>query len=323
MPYLGCKSRCIFCAQEVQTGKSQIQSLEECQELLAQCHKALEQNHTNAQPSLELAFYGGTFTALPESIFSLCLDFASRMRDLGLITSFRCSTRPDSLALKKLQALKANGCNLVELGVQSFNDDALAKSGRGYSGETAKDAFSQLAEAGIDSGAQLMPGLPGGGVEIFLEDVRRALSLGAKCLRFYPCLVLAGSPLAQLWRASQFSPWSLNKTIETLARGWLMATRAQIPVIRMGLAPQTGLREAVLAGPCHNALGNRVMGLAALLAVRELLPRPTNFRLYAPDFLQGCVYGWRNELLARWQCLGLEQLCYWKEDKLRIEWQEA
>jgi len=321
LPYLGCPKRCIFCAQEVQTGCVAPERESQAEGILAECYEGLWDRKQNGLPPPELAFYGGTFTALPESLWRKCLEFASRMRQAGLITGYRCSTRPDSLSCERLAGLVNSGCHLVELGIQSFNDAALAVSGRGYTALQARAACALLRAAGLGPGVQLMPGLPGGSSQDFLEDTRMALELGAVCLRFYPCLVLAGSPLAGIWLKGDYRPWPLHQAIASLAGAWLMAARRNVPVIRMGVAPQTGLDGAILAGPRHPALGSRIMGLALLKAVTEYEPGGP-FLLWVPARLQGCFWGWQGELAPAWRNLGLQKVRFWKKDAVRLEWKE-
>ncbi|MBD5641217.1 MAG: radical SAM protein [Desulfovibrio sp.] len=324
LPWLGCRSRCVFCAQEIQTGRAAPAGEAQVLALLQACEAdLLGRPDKNRRP--QLAFYGGTFTALPEPLWRICLDFALRLRKSGLIDGFRCSTRPDCLDAKRLRELKSCGCELVELGIQSFDSEILDCAGRGYSREAAIAACGLIAEAGLGPGVQLMPGLPASAPEHFIADVEQALACNAVCLRFYPCLVLAGSPLARLWQEGKFRPWSLPDTLTALARGWLLASARDVPVIRMGLAPQDGLAASILAGPCHPALGSRVMAQALLLAAQALLDgRPANspWRLHLPASAQGCRLGWRNELAEHWHRLGPGEIRYWERQEIAASWQE-
>lgn len=308
LPFLGCPKRCIYCAQEAQTGIAAGGSRESIRQQLAEIAEQLARSQEAGQREPELAFYGGTFTAVPEAIWRDCLEAGQALLAKGLISGLRCSTRPDALEPARLAQLAAAGFSLVELGIQSFDGAALAKSGRGYSTQIAREAPQRLAAQGLPCGIQLLPGMPGVTPEVFVADVVTALEYRPACLRFYPCLVLAGSPLARLWQKGEYQPWNLAQTLGSLARGWLMAARAAVPVIRMGLASQSGLEKAILAGPQHEALGSRIIANALLLAVREklaALPSGTRIRLYVPRALQGCFRGWRGELSPQWQALGI------------------
>lgn len=319
LPYMGCPGRCVFCAQDLQTGHKPPAGEADARNILRQCQQELEKLAAIGRPAPELAFYGGTFTALPDNIWHLCLLFAQKMYARQLISGFRCSTRPDCLPENRVKDLLHSGCQLVELGIQSFQERPLELSGRGYGPEQALQACRQLRTAGLGPGIQLMPGMPGSSQADFMADVRIAATLHAACLRFYPCLVLAGSRLHTLWRQGLFSPWSLDAAIDALAKAWLLALNAGIPVIRMGLAPEAGLDAAVAAGPAHPALGSRVMGRALLFAVRNTLTVHAAFEIFAPRSCQGFFWGWRGELAGAWCQLGLQRAHFWQKDYIYVQ----
>lgn len=325
LPFSGCPERCVFCAQDMQTGYAPRQTAD----ALAEAARLLSERAEQVLSAPELAFYGGTFTALPSAAFAACLEFARTARRRGLISGLRCSTRPDCLSPDRLAALRDAGCGCVELGVQSFADSALRQSRRGYDGLTAQAACTTVRTAGMRAGVQLMPGMPGSRPEDFLEDVRLALELGAACLRFYPCLVLEGTELAALWRAGRFEPWTLETVLEVLAEAFELAQRAGVPVIRMGLAPEAGLNDGVLAGPRHPALGARVQARCLWRRVARCLEemRATGqaaadepVELVLPRRLQGMYRGHAGELAARWAALGMADIRFHEErEEIRLE----
>lgn len=323
LPFSGCRTRCVFCSQPAQTGISAPSGPNEVRAILASAQAALAARDKK-QPA-ELAFYGGTFTAQDRESLQICLDFAEEMLQQGKILSFRCSTRPDSIDEAILAELKARGCALVELGVQSFDDQALLESRRGHSGATAEAAAAMVKKSGLGLGIQLMPGMPGQKDASFVDDVARAINLGANCLRFYPCQVLGGTALAALWQRGAYRPWPLRLALRRLAQGLLLANMAGVPVIRIGLAPQAGFK--MLAGPWHPALGSmiqaRALMLAALLLARGL-GRGTlaGALLHVPGNARGYAAGQSKNLLALWQRLGLN-FCDLKFDSGDEIWLEC
>ncbi len=270
-----------------------------------------------ASGPVELAFYGGTFTALPESWQHSFLGLAEELRACGRVTRVRCSTRPDAVTPALLAGLRERGLDLVELGVQSFQDAALAASWRGYDGATARSACMMVREAGLSLGIQLLPGLPGHSPDDFARDIETVAALAPEqrpeLVRLYPCLVLEGTGLAAHWRAGTFAPWPLGATINALAGALRTLWAAGIPTARIGLAEQAGLN--VLAGPRHPALGQMARARALLLHVRELLPtlaKPAAM-LHVPRRHQGEVLGQGNALRADYAALGL-RVELWGED---------
>jgi histone acetyltransferase (RNA polymerase elongator complex component) len=298
--------------------------------LLASGGKPCLKESTKAPP--ELAFYGGTFTALPFKDIEAILLAANTLKEQGVLSALRCSTRPDALSMKMLQKLKHLGMNTVELGVQSFCAKPLAESKRGYTAETAIQACHMVRESGLTLGIQLMPGMPGMQPEHFLDDIERCAGVKPAFVRLYPCLVLEGTILAGLWRQKLFTPWQLDKILELLPDTLLTLWNNGIKVIRVGLAPQKGLQEQILDGPRHPALGQilRSQALFKLISTQVLEFSAENhvvncneqpgFRLYAPRRFQGEFYGHAGSLTKAYAEFKLSpaNVCWWDKDYFEL-----
>jgi len=317
LPFAGCPERCVFCNQPAQTGQAQ-QPLEA---LLANARQLLAarapQSATAEGPRAELAFYGGTFTALPQHWRREFLALATQAKAEGIICRARCSTRPDAISPEILEELRQGGLDLVELGVQSFADAALSASQRGYSGATAQKACLLVRQSGLGLGIQLMPGMPGHTPTDFARDAVLAASFQPELARLYPCLVLSGTPLAELWRGGEYTTWSLDHTVEALAHALLTLWAAGVPAARIGLAEEDNL--PVLAGPRHPALGQMARAQALLLHIQALLPSLSKApnTLLLPRRLQGEALGQGNVLALSYAALGLA-IRMWDENVLGL-----
>lgn len=305
LPFSGCPMHCVYCAQDRQTGAGNSVEISSILENSAKIFSELAPCAPGE--TRELAFYGGTFTALPAEERRACLALLDELRASGRFTHARCSTRPDALSEDIFKELKAHGVDLIELGIQSFDDSALAASRRGYDGESALRACRMVQDAGFELGIQLLPGMPGNTPSTFIKDAEQALSLRPSCLRFYPCLVPEGTVLARWFKDGRYAPWSLEDTVSTLGRALARAWEEGVPVIRLSVAPEPAFDAAVLAGPRHPALGALIQAEALLLAVQkaaealDCLPQA----LLLPRSCQGFMYGERSALKARWAALGL------------------
>lgn len=315
IPFAGCPRRCVFCAQELQTGtalKPTAQVLSEIREHFARLEEG---------SGLDLAFYGGTFTALPVEEQEAYLALAQELKAQGKVREVRCSTRPDNVSGKQLEWLRGLGLDCIELGVQSFCSSPLEASRRNYSGSDAYNACLRVQLSGLSLGIQLMPGMPGMRPEQFKEDIKICLDLKPDVVRLYPCLVLEGTILAEEWRMGKYSPWSLDTVLDVLPMAVLLLWRRGIRVIRLGLAPEQGLTENILDGPYHPALGQRLRSEAIFLYLQSKLKEnqfniPPHFTLYAPARVQGEFYGHKGELKASYAKLGLHpgNVRWWEND---------
>lgn len=354
LPWQGCPARCLFCDQAAQTGlpsaasppgaASDPQSEKGLEDSIGsptgfpiaastgspeqeadRLRHMLESARREGGGPCELGFFGGSFALLPAARRARLLEIAAEYKRLGVVGRVRCSTRPDGVTAASLSELRRQGLDLIEFGVQTFDDDALTVSGRGYSSGQAERACRLARSAGLALGVQLLPGLPGTSRKnAFGYDIMRAISLKPEVIRIYPCLVLAGAPLADLWRAGLYRPWSLERTVPELALAVLACWRAGVRVIRLGLPPEPAMLRSLLAGPWAPDLGFRARSLALFLDIRTRLARlgapPRRLRLprrHASEFL-----GHKRERLPAWERLGLpwERVRVWEGSRFMLEW---
>jgi histone acetyltransferase (RNA polymerase elongator complex component) len=246
----GCPHQCVFCDQVKIAGSGGELPTEA--EMLG---KIAAYRRSGRRSSVEVAFYGGTFTALPAAVQQKLLLPLGKLIAVGEVESIRVSTRPDAVDDQTARFLRGMGVRTVELGVQSMADDVLSRSGRGHTAADVVLSCSVLKETGISLGVQLMPGLPGDTPEKSLDSFMRVVALRPDFLRVYPTLVIAGTPLATLYENGLYRPLDLDEAVRLckvmLHRAW----QAGIPMIRMGLQPTAELETAgtVLSGPYHPA----------------------------------------------------------------------
>ena len=249
LPNLGCRQRCLFCNQRVTA--EEVPSPLVVRNFIQDSIKELPSNGTREK---QIAFYGGTFTAIAKEDQIRYLEAARQFLASGLIDSIRVSTRPDALEEEGLTLLKEYGVKTVEVGAQSMIDEVLSFSQRGHSVADILAAASRLEQWGFEVGLHLMIGLPGDTYELFLETIDRVIDLKPDFLRIHPTLVLRGAPLQTLWETGGYLPLSLEGAIRWLKKGLLTLERSGIRVARIGLQPTQGLEKHILAGPYHPAL---------------------------------------------------------------------
>ncbi|MDO9592483.1 MAG: radical SAM protein [Erysipelotrichaceae bacterium] len=264
IPHLGCPQICVFCNQHAITGFEQ--SVTQVQKARRVIETYLE--GSQKKDRIEIAFYGGSFTALSMPLQLQYLEMGSHYIKTGRVDALRLSTRPDAIDPVHLKRLKACGVELIELGAQSFDDRVLSMSERGHSAEAIRKASGMIHEAKMALGLQLMVGLPGDTPESDEAGVMESLRLNAQTLRIYPTLVLKGTALAELFRKGVYKPLTLVEAVARVATMTdLLETEnlkreesARVKLIRVGLQESENLRdpEAVLAGPHHPAFRSLV-----------------------------------------------------------------
>jgi histone acetyltransferase (RNA polymerase elongator complex component) len=250
IPHHGCPHACVFCNQRLVTGsQAALPSAAAMLETIATYRRSA------GGVAVEVAFYGGTFTALPFDQQRQLLEPLQPLLARGGVRRIRVSTRPDAIGVAAVALLRTMNVSIVELGVQSMSDDVLRRAGRGHSATDTELAIALLRRAGLQIGVQLMPGLPGASEAEAYATLDRVLSLAPDFLRIYPTVVVADTELAELYRAGSYEPWPLAAAVTCCAALVHRAARAGVPVIRVGLQPTAELTAigAVLAGPFHPA----------------------------------------------------------------------
>ncbi len=249
LPNLGCRERCLFCNQkaafEGPPSPSTVRNFIE-----ASLNRFPSEKKDGKK---QIAFYGGSFTAIHRDDQVCYLKEVQPFLASGLIDSIRISTRPDALDEGTLSLLKEYGVKTVEVGVQSMIDEVLLQAHRGHSAEDTLTATLLLKRYGFEVGHQLMIGLPGDTCDRFLQTLDQIIELKPDFLRIHPTLVLEGAPLENLWIAGGYSPISVDEAIQWLKKGILRLEKSSISVARIGLQPTTELERDYLAGPYHPA----------------------------------------------------------------------
>jgi len=247
LPMGGCKNRCIYCNQHSVTGqrKLQLKVGDVVKEWLSYFDRP--DNH-----EVELAFYGGTFCYLPESTRLSLLKQAVDLKNSSIISKIRISTSPDSINAKELSFLKEYGVDVIELGVQSMNNEVLYLNNRPYNNEVVKKAAKKIKEKGFTLGIQIMVGLYGSDVKEDFETGKAILKLFPDFIRIYPCLVLKGTILEELYKKGEYQPLTLESAIRVSSQIKFLMNKQNIKVIRIGL-PLNTLRKDIVAGPWHES----------------------------------------------------------------------
>jgi len=316
LPNLGCRDRCLFCNLKVTAeGPPSPSSV---RDFIGRSISGLLSNKKKGEK--QVAFYGGSFTAMNPEDQADYLKEVQPFLASGLISSIRISTRPDALDEGVLGLLEEFGVKTVEIGVQSMNDQVLLFANRRHRAEDTVSAVSKLRRWGFEVGMHLMIGLPGDTLDCFLESLSRVIELNPDFVRIHPTLVLKGSGLELLWKGGKYSPLSLDAAVRWLRKGLEELERASIPVARIGLQPTRELEKDLLAGPYHPALRQLVDSTALFDRAKHLLQTVAKesqvFFLCHPKDISN-LRGQKNENIEKLkQEYGLKEILIQGEEEL-------
>ncbi len=247
VPDMGCPHQCSFCNQKTISGKTVPPTEADVEKAVITALKSSDCNEG------EIAFFGGSFTAIEKDYMISLLSKAKQYVDKGLFKGIRISTRPDCISDDILEILRFYGVTSIEIGCQSMNDNVLTLNSRGHTSSDIVKAAEKIRRFGFELGVQMMTGLYGDSDEGAIETARKLISLKPDTARIYPTVVLEGTYLEKLYRAGKYPPQSLEAAAELCAGLLMMFHKADIPVIRLGLHSGGNVEEGFVAGVYHPA----------------------------------------------------------------------
>lgn len=267
VPHLGCPNDCVFCNQRRISGSTMPAAPDDVEKAISNA-AALPRTGVKRQ----LAFYGGSFTAIPAAEQTALLAAAKAHLDTGEIDAIRLSTRPDAIDEAILKRLKYYGVETIELGAQSMCDEVLLIAGRGHTAADVEAASKMIKAAGFRLILQMMTGLPGDTKERSIETAKKIIALAPDGVRVYPTVIVRDTALFDLWQAGRYKEHSVEEAVDWCAALVPLFEAAGIPIIRLGLNPTEELSGGAAAGGAyHPALGELVKSRLMLYRAREVL----------------------------------------------------
>ena len=254
----GCPHQCVFCNQDRIAGKYEEVFANDVRKIIDEYLETI--NSKGA--TIEVSFFGGTFTAIDVNKQKELLEVAREYKQKGLIHKIRLSTRPDAILPYILGYLKEYKVDIIELGVQSLDDEVLRKAGRGHSVNDVIVASKLIKEAGFTLGHQIMPGLPGDSFEIDIETTKKSIEMKPDICRIYPSLVIKDTPMEDMYNRGDYVPYSLDEAVYISGEMLKLYNEAKVKIIRIGLQPTDTITTGkdIVDGPFHPAFRELVEG---------------------------------------------------------------
>lgn len=201
---------------------------------------------------IELIIMGGTFLSYPKpfqrNFIKSCYDALNNSKSKNLTEAkkinetalHRCvalciETRPDVISPEQIKDILEYGATRVELGVQAVDDKIYEKVKRGHKVTDVINATKRLKQAGFKIGYHLMPGIPGSTPKNDIKMFKKIFSstnFKPDQIKIYPCQVLKGSGLEDLYYKKEYTPYSKEQT-EDLIIKMLMLTPRYCRIMRI------------------------------------------------------------------------------------------
>lgn len=274
VPHLGCPNKCSFCNQHYIAGKEK----EPDEKDIESAVKTAAASKNYDPQSTEIAFFGGSFTAIDRQYMIRLLNTAYRYVKDGTVLGIRISTRPDAVNEEILGILKAYGVTAIELGAQSMSDDVLKLNSRGHSAEDVCIASRLIKENGFSLGLQMMTGLYSSDESTDILTAEKLIELRPDTVRIYPTIVLENTQLYYKYKSGEYIPQTVQSAAELCCKLILMFEQNNIKVIRTGL--HTIDLNHYAAGPWHPAFREICDSKIFLKKALDKLSEPGDYIIY-------------------------------------------
>lgn len=259
---------CSFCDQKSITGEQSAPTARQVWATLEEQAAHLAEREMTA----EIAFFGGSFTAIPRDYMLRLLNTAkAAVERFPVYTGIRCSTRPDCVDESIADILKKNGVTAVELGAQSMSDEVLRANNRGHTAEDVRTAAEIIKRHGIELGLQMMTGLYHDTKKAVRYTADEFIKLAPKTVRIYPTVILKNTRLGERFERGEYTSFSFEETVDLCAELLKKFEENDIRVIRLGLHASPEVEREMLGGVYHPALREIVESRIVLGEITERL----------------------------------------------------
>lgn len=285
IPHKGCPNCCSFCNQRTISSTAEPPDSEKVKKILEEaCPKLKDPSDT------EIAFFGGSFTAVERGYMISLLEAAKPFLDEYGLAGIRASTRPDKIDREVLDILKKYGVTAIELGAQSMRDEILSMNDRGHTAEDVRNASKLIREYGFELGLQMMTGLYGASPEDDSFTADELIRLKPDTVRIYPTVILGGTRLADLYQSGVYRPVPFDEEAELCADIMQRFEDNGIRVIRLGLHASEEVEGQVVGGYYHPAMREICLGIIFRKKIEKALGEKGSYRiLVAPKALSMAI----------------------------------
>lgn len=270
IPHKGCPNDCVFCNQRKITARSGDVTPDDIRHIIDTWLSTID---TMGLSTVEVAFYGGSFTGIPMTEQSAYLAVADEYKNSGRIDKIHLSTRPDYIDRPILDNLRRYGVDTIELGVQSFDDEVLRLSNRGHDSAAVYEAVDLIREYGFEFGIQLMIGLPGDSMKTCVRSARETVKLHPSLARLYPTIVIDDTALYDQYERGEYVPLTRDEAVERTKEMYKILDAAGITIMRVGLKSTDIIGDggAINGGTYHPAFRQLVEGAIARERIEPML----------------------------------------------------
>ncbi|NJK33223.1 MAG: coproporphyrinogen III oxidase family protein [Deltaproteobacteria bacterium] len=193
VPY--CVQRCEYCFYKVTTlGDNRKAEIDRyVAALCTEIERVSRRFHLDERPVETIYFGGGTPTILSRENLSRIFAALRSNLQIQADAEITVEAEPVTLIESKARHLESLGVNRISMGIQSFHDEVVARTGRADREEHAHRAIALAKATGAAVNIDLMSGLAGESDETWAYSVERAIETEVHSLTVYKTQIYPNS----------------------------------------------------------------------------------------------------------------------------------
>lgn len=206
-----CKTRCIYCDFYTRTDISSKDAY-----VSAICKEIdTRKDYIGEEPIKTIYFGGGTPTQLNRSDFVRIFDTIFHTFDIVQDAEITIEANPDDLSSEYLESISSLPFNRISIGIQSFDDGELRFLKRRHNSAKAIEAVNLCKSFGFDNiSIDLMYGLPNQTMEIWMQNLDKAVSLDIQHISSYHLIYEQGTKLYRMFKHGDIKPVNEDLSVD-------------------------------------------------------------------------------------------------------------
>lgn len=161
--------------------------------------------HYREHQVISVFWGGGTPSLLPGETVCGLMEVLRKQYHILSGAEITIETNPGTVTADKLAAYREAGINRLSIGLQSTEDEELARIGRIHDYRTFQETYRMARAAGFSNiNIDLMAALPGQSVASYGETLRRTAALAPEHISAYSLILEEGTPLCERQEQYEF-----------------------------------------------------------------------------------------------------------------------
>lgn len=215
----GCPNNCSFCTASLYYGtKIRMRSPEN---VLDEVEEILKIHHIK-----DITFWADTFTFERKYVLEICQEIKKR----GLKFRWMANARVDRVDPEMLKAMQETGCQIISYGVESGVQKILNNIGKNITLSKIQKAFYWTHQAGIESAAHIIFGLPGETEKTIQETLKFVKVINPDYVQFYSAIPFPGT---RFYEEADKKGWITTKNWSDFELGKNIISTSKLPVERL------------------------------------------------------------------------------------------